>query len=325
MPRFGYALSSEEHPPLDLVRNARLAEEAGFAFAVVSDHYHPWIDRQGHSPFVWSVIGGIAEATETISLGTGVTCPTTRIHPAIIAQAGATAAAMLPGRFFLGVGTGENLNEHILGDHWPPTAVRRERLEEAVEVIRLLWKGGRRSHRGRHYTVENARVYTLPEEPPPIVVAASGPKAAELAGRIGDGFVSLAPDESLIQKFDDAGGAGKPRYAQIEVCWAEREEDARGIAYEWWPNTALGGELPQELRLPAHFEQAVSTVREEDVARKVVCGPDVESHLEQIRQYLEAGYDHVYFHQIGPDQQGFLDFYSRQVLPQLAEQASRRP
>src|SRR5918996_3866961 len=185
----GYALSSEEHLPLDLVRYARRAEEAGLPFALVSDHFHPWIDRQGESPFVWSVIGGIAVETETLRLGTGVTCPTIRTHPAIIAQAAATSAAMMPGRFFLGVGTGENLNEHILGDRWPPSDIRREMLEEAVDVMRSLWEGGSQSHYGDYYVVENARLYTLPEEPPPILVAASGPRAAELAGRIGDGFV----------------------------------------------------------------------------------------------------------------------------------------
>src|ERR687883_157173 len=192
MVELGYALSSEEHTPNDLVRYARRAEEVGFAFALISDHYHPWLDQQGQSPFVWSVVGAIAHATQRLRLGTGVTCPTMRIHPAIVAQAAATAAAMMPGRFFLGVGTGENLNEHILGDRWPEADVRREMLEEAVEVIRLLWQGGQRSHHGRHYTVENARVYTLPETPPPIIVAASGPKAAELAGRIGDGFWGVA-------------------------------------------------------------------------------------------------------------------------------------
>lgn len=184
----GYALSSEEHAPGDLVTYGGRAEEAGFEFTLISDHFHPWLDVQGHSPFVWSVLGALAERTERMVLGTGVTCPTTRIHPAIVAHATATAAALVPGRFWLGVGTGENLNEHVLGDHWPPTSVRRERLAEAVEVIRALWSGRQVEHYGRHYTVENARLYTLPDEPPPIMVAASGPKAAELAGEIGDGL-----------------------------------------------------------------------------------------------------------------------------------------
>lgn len=174
MVQIGYALSSEEHRPDDLVRNACAAEQAGFQFALISDHYHPWIDRQGHSPFVWTVIGGIAQATDRIRLGTGVTCPTIRIHPAIIAQAAATAAVMLPDRFFLGVGTGENLNEHVLGHRWPPFDLRAEMLEEAVEVIRMLWNGDTVTFYGSFYVVEEARLYTLPESPPPICVAASG-------------------------------------------------------------------------------------------------------------------------------------------------------
>jgi G6PDH family F420-dependent oxidoreductase len=174
--RLGYALSSEEWRPSDLVRGARLAEEAGFSFALISDHFHPWIDAQGQSPFVWSVLGGIAESTSTLEVGTGVTAPIVRIHPAIIAQAAATVGSMLEGRFFLGVGTGENLNEHITGARWPDWDVRSKMLEEAVEVIRDLWRGEVTSHDGRFYTVENARIYTLPEHPVPIHVAASGPR-----------------------------------------------------------------------------------------------------------------------------------------------------
>jgi G6PDH family F420-dependent oxidoreductase len=313
--RVGYALSSEEHAPLDLVRNARRAEECGFTYALVSDHYHPWIDRQGHSPFVWSVIGGIAEATDRLSLGTGVTCPTIRIHPGVIAQAAATAAAMLPRRFFLGVGTGENLNEHVLGDPWPSPDVRLGMLEEAIEVIRLLWQGGKTSHHGRYYTVEDARLYTLPPEPPPIVVAAGSTGAAELAGRLGDGLCSTAPDPEVVESFQAAGGDGKPRYGQLTVCYAETEEEARRIAYEWWPNAAIKGELGQELPLPQHFEQAASMVSEDDVAEAVVCGPDAEQHVAKIREFADAGFDHVYVHQVGPDQEPFFSFYEREVLP----------
>ena len=190
MTEIGYALSSEEHTPGDLVKNARRAEEAGFTFALISDHFHPWIDHQGHSPFVWGVIGGISQATQKLRLGTGVTCPTVRIHPAILSQAAATAAAMMPGRFFFGVGSGENLNEHILGDHWPPADIRLDMLEEAIEIIRRLWQGDQVSYWGNYYVVENARIYTLPEELPPIMVAAVGANAIELAGRLGDGLIS---------------------------------------------------------------------------------------------------------------------------------------
>lgn len=317
MPQIGYALSSEEHAPNDLVKHARRAEEAGFTFALISDHFHPWVDSQGHSPFVWSILGGIAQATRRLRIGTGVTCPTIRIHPAIIAQAAATVAAMMPGRFFLGVGTGENLNEHVLGDRWPPHDARLAMLEEAVAVIRQLWQGGSQTHRGQYYTVEKARLYTLPAEPTPIMVAASGQAAAEAAGRIGDGLINTAPDAEVLKTFDAAGGKGKPRYGQVTVCWAADEAEARRTAYTIWPNAGLKGELSQELPTPAHFEQAAKMVTEEDVAQEVICGPDPKQHVEAIRKYLDAGYEHVYVHQVGPDQEGFFDFYARHVLPQL--------
>jgi coenzyme F420-dependent glucose-6-phosphate dehydrogenase len=314
MPELGYALSSEEHPPDTLVANARRAEEVGFTHALVSDHFHPWIDKQGHSPFVWAVIGGIAQVTDRIEIGTGVTCPLIRTHPAVIAQAAATAAAMLPGRFFLGVGTGENLNEHVLGDRWPPGEVRLEMLAEAIDVIRLLWTGGYQSHRGRYYTVENARIYTLPDEPPPILVAASKEGAGELAGQ-NDGLIGTAPDEDVLKAFASAGGTGKPAYGQVTVCWAKTEDEAKRTACEWWPNAAVKGDLSQELALPLHFEQAAEMVNEDDVVEAIVCGPDPEAHLAKIREYEQAGYDHVYVHQVGPDQEGFFDFYEREVLP----------
>ena len=317
MVAIGYAMSSEEHQPNDLVQQARQAEEAGFTFALISDHYHPWIDRQGHSPFVWCVIGGIAQATARLRLGTGVTCPIMRIHPAIIAQAAATATAMMPGRFFLGVGTGENLNEHILGQRWPPHDVRLAMLDEAVAVMRQLWQGGQQTHRGQYYTVENARLYTLPPAPPPVMVAASGPKAAEAAGRLGDGLISTAPQQPLVQQFDAAGGAGKPRYGQLTVCWAADEATARRTAYEWWPNAGVQGELSQELPTPAHFEQAVQLVTEEMIGQAVICGPDPQRHIQAIQQYVDAGFDHVYIHQVGPDQAGFLRFYQQEILPRF--------
>jgi G6PDH family F420-dependent oxidoreductase len=317
MSRIGYSLSSEEHRPADLIAYAKRAEECGFEFAVISDHFHPWIDRQGHASFVWSVIGGIAQATERLGLGTGVTCPTVRIHPAIIAQAAATCADLLPGRFFLGVGTGEALNEHILGDPWPPVDIRLEMLEEAVEVIRTLWEGKLTTRHGKHYTVENARIYTLPEELPPIHVAGAGPKAAEVAGRIGDGFVGTSPDTETIQAFQDAGGRGKPLYGQMTVCWAADEAEARKTALEMWPNAGLPGQLSQELPLPSHFEQAAKLVTEDALAESFPVGPDPERHLSTIREYFDAGYDHVYVHQIGPDQDGFFDFYEKEILPKL--------
>ena len=317
MDELGYALSAEEHPPADLVAYARRAEECGFGFALISDHYHPWIDRQGHSPFVWTVLGAVAQTTSRLQVGTGVTCPTVRIHPAIIAQAAATTADLFGGRFFLGVGTGENLNEHVLGDRWPEVDVRIEMLEEAVEVIRELWKGELTSHHGRHYTVENARIYTLPETLPPIHVAAAGEKAAASAARIGDGFISVGPQPDIIEAFDQAGGRGKPHYGQLTVCWGEDEAEARRTAVEWWPNMALPGQLSQELPLPSHFDSAAQLVREEDMAEMIPIGPDPERHRAKVREFFDAGYDHVYVHQIGPDQEGFFRFYEREVIPKL--------
>jgi G6PDH family F420-dependent oxidoreductase len=313
----GYKLSSEEHGPNALVRYARAAEQAGFRFALISDHFHPWTDRQGQSPFVWAVIGAVAHATERLRLGTGVTCPTVRLHPAIVAQAAATAEAMMPGRFFLGVGTGENLNEHVVGQGWPETEVRQERLEEAVQIIRRLWEGGLVSHHGRHYTVENARLYTRPETPPPLYVAAGGARSARLAAELGDGLIGTDADAGMLRAFDEAGGRGKPRYAEVTVCWAPDEAQARRTAREVWPTSAMESALSWELPLPSHFEAVAELVTEDAVAEVVTCGPDPARHAEAIETYVRAGYDHVCVHQVGPDQEGFLRFYEREVLPRL--------
>ena len=315
---FGYALSSEEHSPNDLVANAKRAEDAGFEFVMISDHFHPWTDAQGNSAFVWSVIGGIAQATERIRLGTGVTCPTIRIHPAIVAHAAATSAVMMNGRFFLGVGSGENLNEHILGDHWPAPDERLEMLEEAIEVMRLLWQGDYQTHRGKHYTVENARLYTLPDEPVQIAVAAAKPVAAELAGRLGDAFINTSPEKEPVQKFEKSGGAGKPKYGQVTGCWARSDDEGARTMHEIWPNAGIGGDLSYELPLPRHFEQASENVTPEDLKEKVPVGPDPERWLEQAREFEQAGFTHLYFHQIGPDQEGFFRFWQEELEPALS-------
>jgi coenzyme F420-dependent glucose-6-phosphate dehydrogenase len=315
VPEIGYALSCEEHPPRDLVRFAQAAEAAGFTFALISDHFHPWLDRQGQSPFVWSVIGGIAMATSRLRLGTGVTCPTIRYHPAIIAQAAATSAAMMPGRFFLGLGSGENLNEHIVGQGWPSPPIRQEMLEEAVEIIRLLWQGGEQSYFGAHYTVDHARLYTLPDELPPLYLAAAAPRAAELAGQVSDGLITTSPDDTIVERFQSAGGSGKPMIGQVTVCWAPDEAQARKTAYEWWASGAVPGELSQELPLPKHFEQAASLASEDDVAAAIVCGPDPRAHLEALQKFVDIGVEQVYVHQVGPDQDGFFTFYQREILP----------
>jgi G6PDH family F420-dependent oxidoreductase len=229
---------------------------------------------------------------------------------------------MMEGRFFLGVGTGENLNEHIFGDRWPPHDVRLEMLEESVEVIRQLWQGGEQTFRGEYYTVENARIYTLPKKLPEIMVAAAGPKTAEAAGRFGDGLICVSPDEKLVKKFEESGGKGKPRVGQFTVCWAESEEEAISTAYEWWPNAALKGELSQELPTPKFFEQASKMVKEEDVAEAIICGPDPKKHLEMANKFINAGFSHVYVHQVGPDQEGCINFYQSEVMPKLARKST---
>ena len=313
----GYALSSEEHSPSDLVRHARAAEEAGLTFGLISDHIHPWVDAQGHSAFVWSVIGGIAQVTEKFRIGTGVTCPLIRIHPAIVAHAAATCACLMPGRFFLGIGTGENLNEHVLGAKWPAADERLEMLEEAVEVMRLLWQGGYQTHRGKHYTVEDMRIFDVPDGGLEIAVAAMQPQAAELAGRIGDALVNVAPKREIVDKFDEGGGKGKPRYGQITACYAKSKEDAKRTAFKVWPNALVEGSASQELPLPSDFEQLVEGRDADDLEGTLTLGPDPDEYLEQIKEYDKAGYTHAYFHQIGPEQEEFLQFARDRLLPNV--------
>ena len=312
--KLGFALSSEDHPPNELVRQAAVAEDAGFEFCMISDHYHPWVDAQGESPYVWSTLGGIAKATEKIRVGTGVTCPMIRIHPAIVAQAAATVAAMMPKRFFLGVGTGENLNEHVLGDRWPLPDERLEMLEEAVDVMRLLWKGGEQTHRGKHYTVDHARVYTLPREQIDVYVAASKPNAAEVAQKIGDGLISTAPDEEVVQAF----GNGKPRIGMMHCAYDRDAKKGLERATKLWPNLALQGPLGQDLATPSDFEEAAKMVDEEDVAGQAPHGPDPQPYLELIRRYDEAGFTHVYIHQIGDNQDEFAEFARRELMPAVS-------
>lgn len=314
--RLGYTLSSEEHDPLTLVANARRAEELGFDFVSISDHYHPWVDRQGHSPFVWSVIGGVAATTERIGLGTGVTCPIQRIHPAIIAHAAATAGCMMPDRFVLGLGTGEALNEHITGERWPEYEVRAERLAEAVDVIRALWSGDVTSHHGPHFTVENARIYDVPDELPAIIIAAGGPRSAELAARIGDGLWMSSVDAETVQAYTDAGGRG-PVYCQIGVCWGPDKDEAVRLAHEVWPNAGIRGQASQELPSPVHFGELAQMVRPEDIEQAFPCGPEVEPILERAREAIDAGVTDVYIHQVGPDQVPFLEMAARDILPAL--------
>lgn len=300
MPEVGLFLSSEEHGPRDLVDQAQIGEEVGFSSVFISDHFHPWVESQGESPFVWSVIGGIATTTRQ-KITTGVTCPTFRIHPAIIAQAAATSQIMAEGRFVLGVGSGEALNEHILGQRWPAVSTRLEMLEEAIEVIRRLWSGKMVTHHRRFYTVENARLYSVPDSPPPVAVSAFGPDSLRLAARIGDGLVTTQPDGDMVRSFREQGGAGRVIGA-VKVCWGDDEAQ---------------GQLNQELSVPKYFQEGSSLVTEDMVAEQVTCGPDPERHAAAISAYLDAGFDEVYINQIGQDQSGFCDFYRKELRPRL--------
>ena len=315
MVRMGYTLSSEEHAPGDLLLNGRIAEESGFDFLTISDHFHPWTSRQGQSPLVWSVLGGLSVKTERVQIMTAVTCPTIRVHPAIIAQAAATTACLLPDRFVLGLGTGENLNEHVVGAAWPHPQERLDMLEEAIELIRRLWTGNLVTERTDHYTVDRARLYTLPETSPPIAVAASAPAAAKLAGRAGDGLISTAPDAELVEAFREAGGDGRPVYGKVTVCYGPDQAEAKNEALEWWPNTSVPGELGVELAEPQHFEEVAQLITADQVAEKVICGPGTERILEKIGAFADAGFDHVFLHQVGPRQEEFLAFAKDELLP----------
>lgn len=315
-PRIGIFLCAEEHGPRELVRFGAAAVEHGFGDVSVSDHFHPWVGEQGQSPLVWSVLGGIATAAPGARLGTGVTCPTIRVHPAIVAQAAATTALMAGGGFFLGVGSGENLNEHVTGQRWPRAAVRLEMLEEAVEVMRKLWTGDEISHDGQHYAVENARLYSVPAEPPPVIVSAYGPKAVKVAARIGDGLATTSPDAEVISTYRDEGGTG-PVIAFAKACWGPDEQQCRKLVHRLWPNTGLPGELGQELKTPAHFEQASELVDEDAAVGSMPVGPDPERHVESLRTYLEAGADEIHVHQVGDAQTEMYAFYRDEVIPRL--------
>lgn len=313
----GYTLSSEEFGPQDLVRQAQLAEAAGFTFASISDHFHPWVDAQGHSPFVWTSLGAIAQATTDLTLMTGVTCPIMRIHPAILAQSVATVASLAPDRFMFGVGTGEYLNEHILGDQWPPISRRQEMLVEAISVMRELWQGGYTTHHGEFFTVENARLYTLPAQSPPVLIAASGETSATLAGEHGQGLVSTSPDKATVDAYLAAGGDAAQVYGQLTVCWDEDRDRAIQTVLKMWPNAGLSGQLSQELALPAYFESATELVTGDKVVESVPCGPDIQPILDQVEAYRQAGFTHIYLHQVGEQQEPFINMARTSIMPQL--------
>jgi coenzyme F420-dependent glucose-6-phosphate dehydrogenase len=316
MTKFGLTLSSEEHAPRRLLEIAELAEQTGFDFVSISDHIHPWIDEQGHSPNVWPMLGALSERTGDIGVVVGVTCPTVRIHPVINAHLVATAALLLGDRFTWGVGTGEALNEHVLADRWPPAPERIEMLEEAIVLMRELWKGESVTFDGRYYSAENARIYDIPEHPIEVVMSAFGPIAAAMAARVADGLWVTGSESSSIDVFRENGGKG-PVYSQLTCCWGEDESEALDLAHRVWPTSVVPGQLSQDLPTPQHFEQAIEIVTKEMVAEEVPCGPDLTKVAEQAEEAIANGVDHLYFHQIGPDQEGFCKAWTDQVAPRL--------
>jgi G6PDH family F420-dependent oxidoreductase len=312
--RYGYFLSCEEYSPADLIDQARMAEQAGFDSLWISDHFHPWLDEQGQSGFVWSLIGALSQAT-SLPVTTAVTCPLQRQHPAIVAQAAATSALLTGNRFALGVGTGEALNEHVLGDRWPSAEERLEMLEEAVYVIRQLLGGGLVTHTGRHHTVDTARLYSVPDQPPPIYMSGFGDKAIHVAARIADGYMSVQPNRDFVRLYREAGGGDRPVQGGLKVCWGQDEGQARKTMHRLWPTDVIPGEALQLLPLPRHFGQVAELVSEDMVSAP--CGPDPDAHLAGVRAYTEAGFDEVYIGQVGGNCEGFFEFYARQVLPRL--------
>jgi G6PDH family F420-dependent oxidoreductase len=320
MTRWGYTMMGEQSSPRDLVEDVVLAEKAGFDFAVISDHYFPWLDEMGHSPYTWSVLGAAAWATERIPLMTYVTCPTFRYHPAVVAQKAATVQLLSEGRFTLGLGSGENLNEHVVGQPWPAVDIRHDRLVEAVEIIRELFKGGYVNYRGRHFDVESAKLWDLPDSPPPIGIAVSGKQSCNIAGRLADVMIAVEPEAELGKMFDAAGGTGKPRVGQIPVSYGSDRDKAIHRAHESFRWFGGGWKVNAELPGPAGFDAASTYVRPEDVAEQVPCGDDVEEYVEKIRPFVQAGFTHIALVQIGGDQQiPFIDWSREALLPRLRE------
>lgn len=316
MTKYGYTLFCEMNPATELLEQAQMAERAGFDFLVISDHYHPWIKEHTDSPFAWSVLGGVAATTEAIGLGTLVTCPFLRYHPAVIAQAAATIQEMSGGRFTLGVGAGERLNEHVVGRGWPPADIRHEMLRESIEAIRELWNGEYVTYRGQHITVEDARIYSMPSTAPDILVASSGERSASLAAEMGDGLVAVEPDRDLIQSFESEGGRGKRTLGQVAVSWDQDEKVARELAMRFKFGVA-GWKVMAELPNPVNFDSAAETVRQEDVLESVSAGPDAGIHLKGIREFVDAGFEEVAVVQVGDDHKGFLDLWQKEIRPEL--------
>ncbi len=319
MPGFGYTMMCEQSGPQELVRDVQLAERAGFDFSVISDHYQPWLSAQGHSPYAWAVLGAAAQATERIPLMTYVTCPSLRYHPAVIAQKAATLQILSGNRFRLGLGAGENLNEHVVGKRWPSVGVRHEMLAEALEIIAGLFDGEDSfSHRGRHFDVESARLWDLPDERVPLGVAVSGAQSCSLAGVRADLMIATEPRADLGEMFDAAGGTGKARVGQVAVCYDESREEAVRRAHEQFRWFGLGWKVNADLPNPDAFESATAFVSPEQVAEQIACGPDVREHVDSITPFIQAGFTEIALVQIGGDtQEKFIAWAERELLPAL--------
>lgn len=322
--KIGYKLVAEGFGPQELIRQAVRAEQAGFDFVEMSDHFHPWVEAQGHSPFVWSVLGAIATKTTTLGLATGVTCPSVRYHPAIVAQAAATLALISDGRFTLGLGSGERLNEHIVGRGFPGVHERHRMFNEALEIIRLLFEGGYQNYDGAYLKLEDARIFDLPAEPPPLAIAVSGPDSIALAAKHGDGLFAVEPDPDLVTGYRDAGGTGA-LYCEAPLAWAPTEEAAVRAAHSTNAWSVTGWKVMAELPNPVNFEAAARTVREDDIRQQYACGPDVERHLEVIGQFTDAGFDHIALMNAGDDPDGFFDFFERELRPRMLAQSTPAP
>ncbi|MFE6224831.1 LLM class F420-dependent oxidoreductase [Streptomyces sp. NPDC057854] len=318
MTNFGYTMMTEQAGPRELVDHVVEAERVGFDFSVISDHSFPWLDAQGHAPYAWSVLGAAAQATSRIPLMTFVTCPTFRYHPAVVAQKAATLQLLSEGRFRLGLGSGENLNEHITGEGWPTARVRLERLEEAVDIIRALFTGEYVNHHGRHYDVTAARLWDLPDQPPPIGIAASGPRSSALAGRRGDLLVAVEPRRDLTEDFDRHGGSGKPRIGQLAICYDTDRDAAVARAHEQFRWSLGGWRVNPELPLPKSFDQASGHLTPEDVAEAIPCGDDPDAVVKAADAYREAGFTDLALVQIGGGhQEPFLEWARTTLLPAL--------
>jgi len=314
---FGYTLMCEQAGPTQLVDDAVRAERAGFDFAAVSDHYYPWLREQGHSPYAWSVLGAAAYATSRIGLMSFVTCPIRRYHPAVVAQRSATIGVMSEGRFTLGVGAGENLNEHVVGG-WPHVAQRHDMLVEALDIIRPLLAGDTVHHGGEYFEVPEARLWDRPAEGVPIAVAVSGPESCRLAANYADAMISTEPRAGLIREFENSGGVRRPRYGQVALCYGPDEQECRRRAHEQQRQFGLGWPVNAELPDPAAFAAASATVSEDQVAAQIPCGPDTQRHVDAVRAYLDAGFTHVAVIQVGGEHQDeFLDFAEKELLPAL--------